>query len=384
MSERSAADSARAPALDLHASEPPLVIVVGSGGVGKTTLAAAMGLESAASGLDTLVMTFDPSLRLKDALGVGDAAQDEEIEVPTGPLGEGAGHLAASLLDAGRTFDRLVERYAPDAAARDRILSNRFYTHLASHLGGILEYMAVERLYEVASEGRYDRIILDTPPTTQAIDFLEAPERIVSFLDSGALKIALRPWFDDGGRLKTTSGFGFVGKGLERFFDRIVGLQLLRDMSEFFRAFEPLFDGFRGRADKVRDLLASRGALFVLVTGPGEARIPDTLFFARRLSEAGYQLGPLMVNRLHPQLGGSSREGSEPVDALRHGAELLRWLGDSHQHGLDELRRLLPDDQVLVVLPVEKNEPTDIQSLRALGSSIQEQLESSRRGGGGS
>ncbi|MEM9555681.1 MAG: ArsA-related P-loop ATPase [Acidobacteriota bacterium] len=361
--------------LDLRSDQPPLVIVVGSGGVGKTTLAAAMGLESAAAGRDTLVMTFDPSLRLKDALGVSAASEDEEIAVPTAELGSGAGRLDASLLQAGRTFDRLVERYAPDAAARDRILGNRFYTHLASHLGGILEYMAVERLYEVASEQRYDRIILDTPPTTQAIDFLEAPERIVSFLDSGALQIALRPWFGDSGRLRATSGLGFVGKGLERFLDRIVGLQLLRDMSEFFRAFGPLFDGFRERADKVRELLAARDTVFVLVTGPGETRIPDTLFFARRLREAGYRLGPIVVNRVHPDFG-----VVEPVvdGAAGDGVELFRWLGASHRGGLAELRRLLPDDQMLVALPVEKDEPTDLRSLHALGARIQAQLEGAR------
>jgi anion-transporting ArsA/GET3 family ATPase len=154
---------------------PPLVVVVGSGGVGKTSLAAALGLLSAEEGRDTLVMTFDPSLRLKDSLGVGEAARDKEVEVAV----ETPGRLAASLLDARRTFDRLVERYAEDADDQKRILENRYYRQLAGSLAGILEYMAVERLFEVFDAGRYDRIILDTPPTRQALDFLEAPERIV-------------------------------------------------------------------------------------------------------------------------------------------------------------------------------------------------------------
>lgn len=352
--------------LDLGLSDPPLVIVVGSGGVGKTTLAAAMGVESARRGLDTLVMTFDPSLRLKDALGVSEGGGDDEIDVPlSGGRSSGAGALRASLLDAGKTFDRLVARYSPDDEARDRILKNRFYRHMAGHLGGILEYMAVERLYEVASEERYDRIFLDTPPTTQAIDFLEAPQRIVDFLDSGVLKIALRPWFDEEGALKVASGLGFVGRRLEKFLDRIVGMQLLRDMSEFFRAFEPLFEGFRRRAEKVQALLHDRGTVFVLVTGPGEARIPDTLFFARKLVDGGHTLGPLVVNRVHPTFD------VVPVsDATGEGVELFRWLGDSHRRGLAQLRSLLSADQVVAELPLEADEPTDLDSLGDLGARL--------------
>jgi anion-transporting ArsA/GET3 family ATPase len=157
----------------------PLIVVVGGGGVGKTTLAAALGLASAREGSDTLVMTFDPSARLKDALGVGEAARDREIPVKA----DTPARLDASLLDARATFDRLVRRYAPDEASCQRILDNRFYHHLAGHLAGILEYMAVERLFEVAAERRYARVILDTPPTRQAIDFLEAPDRMIAFLE---------------------------------------------------------------------------------------------------------------------------------------------------------------------------------------------------------
>lgn len=353
--------------MDLRQPDPKLVVCVGSGGVGKTTLAAALGLVSAHAGHKTLVMTFDPSLRLKDALGVGEAARDEAIEVPL----EAPGVLHASLLDARRTFDRLVKRYSPDEAARQRILQNRYYDHLAGHLGGILEYMAVERLYEMAQDGGYDRIILDTPPTRQAIDFLEAPQRIVQFLDSGALKIALKPWFDDDGSLQTTGRFGFMGRSFERFLDRVVGLDLLRDMSEFFRAFEPLFGGFRSRAREVEALLADDSARYVLVTGPGEQRIPDTLFFARRLKEAGWNLGPIVVNRLHP----SFPDAVPPVDtADQAGHALFEWLATRHQRGLVELRKLLTQDQALVAMPLAAHEPTNLESLGAMGNELQQRL----------
>ncbi len=343
----------------------PLLIVVGSGGGGKTTLAAALGLRSAAAGHETLVMTFDPSRRLKDALGIGDAPGNVEV-----PVAGAGGRLHASLLDAREAFDRLVARYAPDEAARDRILNNPYYHHLAGHLGGILEYMAVERLYEVASAGRYERVILDTPPTAQAIDFLEAPARIVDFLDSGALKIALAPWFADDGHLRATSGLGFVGRGLEHFLDRVVGMRLLRDMSEFFRAFGPLFDGFKQRARKTEELLGARGTLFMLVTAAGEARVPDTLFFARKLKEAGYRLGPVVVNRVHPEPpadAGSADQESE-------GHRLFRWLGERHRYGLDTLHSLLKDEQPLVALPLIGDEPTDIASLDAIGRDLEQRL----------
>jgi anion-transporting ArsA/GET3 family ATPase len=357
--------------LDLRSGKPPLVVVVGSGGVGKTTLAAALGLVSAQQGIDSLVMTFDPSLRLKDALGVGLAAEDEEIPVVLPPAAGESGVLNASLLDARRTFDRLIISEVQDERERQRILGNRYYQHLAGHLGGILEYMAVERLYEVAQEGRYGRLVLDTPPTAQAIDFLEAPQRIVSFLDSGALKIALKPWFDEKGHLRGKFGLSFLAKPLEQFLDKIVGLQLLRDMSEFFQAFEPMFEGFRDRAREVEKLLRSPETVFVLVTGPGEARIPDTLFFARRLKEAGLRLGPIVVNRVHPHYVPAGAEKEE----LREGLELLEWLGASHRKGIIELRRLLPPDQVVVELPLEAGEPTSLEALAKFGHDFQARLE---------
>jgi len=332
-----------------------LVVVVGSGGVGKTTLAAALGVTSATAGRDVLVMTFDPSLRLKDALGVGDAALDSEVDLPL----DAPGQLSVSLLDARKTFDRLIDRYAEDAASRERILANRFYQNLAGSLAGVLEYMAVERLYEAAGEIATRQIILDTPPTRQALDFLGAPERIVGFLDSGALRIALKSWFDGAGHLKPTAHLGPLGRGVEAFLDRVVGLDLLRDMAEFFQAFEALYQGFRERATEVQDLLRSPQTLFVLVSGPGSERVADTLFFARRLEERGHHLGPIVVNRVHP------RTDQETGDI--RGLELLEWLGDRDHRGVAELRDLLGDDHEVIPIPLLPEEPTNLDSLAHLG-----------------
>jgi anion-transporting ArsA/GET3 family ATPase len=296
-------------------------------------------------------------------LGVGEEARDKEVRVAT----ETPGSLHASILDARATFNRLVERYAPDEPSRRRILNNRFYNHLAGSLAGVLEYMAVERLYEVWADKRYDRIILDTPPTSQALDFLEAPERIVGFLDSGALRIALRPWFDEHGHIKGATKLGFLGKRFEAFLDRMVGLGLLRDMAEFFQAFGPLFEGFRGRAVEVQNLLQAKETLFVLVSGPGDERIPDTMFFARRLEEAGYNLGPVIVNRVHPFFEEAPQTGEG--ESARQARRVLEWLGKRDQIGLDQLRNLLAE-RSLIALPLLPVAPTDLVSLRRLGSDL--------------
>ncbi|HVT56820.1 MAG TPA: ArsA-related P-loop ATPase [Thermoanaerobaculia bacterium] len=369
--------------MDLISERHPLLIFVGSGGVGKTTLAAAAGVAAAEAGRDTLVMTFDPSLRLKDALGVGEEeAREREVRVALAAPGK----LDASLLDARRTFDRLIERYAPDEAARQRVLGNRFYEHLSGTLGGILEYMAVERLFEVVAEGRYQQVILDTPPTRQALDFLEAPARIVGFLDSGALRVALRPWFDERGRLKATSRLGGLGRRAERFLDEVVGLDLLRDMAEFFQAFTPLYAGFRERAARVEELLRSPRTQFVLVAGPGEERNPDTLFFARRLQQAGYQLGPIVVNRVHPHparpaapsggLAAPPPAAPDPAD----GVEILAWLGERDRRGLAELRQLLASSQPLIELALRPDEPTGLAELAAMGRDLSGRLAAWRPG----
>lgn len=345
-----------------------LVIVVGSGGVGKTTLTAALGMRAARAGARTLVITFDPSLRLKDALGVGEAALDREVRVEYAAPGQ----LDVSLLDVRRTFDRLVARRAPDAATAERIYRNRFYAHLSGTLSGVLEYMAVERLFEIATEGGYDCVILDTPPTRNAIDFLEAPARIVGFLDSGAIGLALRPWFGEDGHLRLTGPLGPVGRGVERFLDHLIGLALLRDMAEFFQAFAPLYAGFRERAEMVGELLRGERTEFVLVTQPEEERVPEALFFARRLTAGGHHLGPVVLNMVYPVVPAAAIAAAEP--AVRDGLALLAWIAERHRQGVRLFRELLPPPHVVVDLPLLEREPTDLASLDALSRLVEARL----------
>jgi anion-transporting ArsA/GET3 family ATPase len=304
-------------------------------------------------------MTFDPSRRLKDALGVGGEATARPVPVPLA-----SGRLDASLLDARLTFDALVRRYAPDPAAAKRILENRFYRHLAGNLAGVLEYMAVERLFEVANEGDYDRVILDTPPTRQALDFLEAPERIVGFLDSGALRIALKPWFAPDGVLRR----GRVRRRVAGLLDRLVGLELLREMAEFFQAFAPLYDGFRLRSREVQTLLRKPDTRFLLVAGPGESRIPDTLFFARRLKHAGHHLAGIVVNQVHQKDDG--HDGRDAGD----GPALLSWLRERDARGLVALRQLVTDETPVADLALLPEPPTGLAALETLGRLARERF----------
>ncbi|MCB1036824.1 MAG: hypothetical protein KDD47_23565, partial [Acidobacteria bacterium] len=245
--------------------------------------------------------------------------------------------------------------------------------HLSGSLSGILEYMAVERLFEVAQEGRYRRVILDTPPTRQALDFLEAPQRIVSFLESPALTIALREWFDEEGRLKATARFGALGRRVDSFLDRMIGLDFLRDVSEFFRAFAPLYAGFRERAQEVQSLLRSPQTRFLLVAGPGQERIPDTLFFARKLEEAGHRLEAVVVNRVHPRFGGLPQGGIEVGPGPIDGRQLVAWLGERDHAGVEQLTTLL-QPRTLAEIGMMETEPTHLEALRELGRRLREAL----------
>ena len=230
--------------------------------------------------------------------------------------------------------------------------------------------MAVERLFEVASERSYDRIILDTPPTRQALDFLEAPDRIVNFLDSGAIKIALKPWWESGGGIKGIP-MRLAAKGVEGIADRLLGVRLLGDMLEFFRAFAPLYDGFRERAEQVRRLLREPETLFLVVSGPGEDRIPDTMFFARKLKESGHRVGPIVVNQVHPAVG---RAGGLADSQFAEGLELFEFLGQRDQRGIESLRKLLSRGEPLVVVPLKASPPNDLAELEELGEELVAQV----------
>ena len=285
--------------LDMALASRRIVVVAGSGGVGKTTTAAALAMRAARGGRRVLVCTIDPSRRLATSLGL-DALSGKPRPIDLkrlSPAPAAGGALSAMVLDVKSTFDELVTRYTPDAAARQRILGNRYYQHVSAALAGSHEYMAMEKLLELSANEKYELIVLDTPPTRHALDFLEAPDRLLDFLDTGVLRWFLRPYFVAGHlTLKVATRTGAIAL---RLADRFLGLQFLADLSEFFLAFEGMYAGFKERAERVHALLRHPSSGFVLVAGPSPLALEEALYFQRRLAEKSMPFVAFVINRVH-------------------------------------------------------------------------------------
>src|SRR4051812_38502326 len=262
-----------------------MVICAGSGGVGKTTTAAAVALGLAERGAKVAVVTIDPARRLANALGLSELANE-----PTRVAVDGiSGELWAMMLDAKRTFDALIEHLAPDERTRDEVFGNRIYQQLSTAVAGSQEFTAIAKLYELDQEGAWDALVLDTPPARNALDFLDAPARLTRFFQGRAIRLFLRP-----GRL--------LGRGTSvvfRVLQRITGVDLLRDLSEFFHALSGMIDGFTERARRVEALLSDEATTFLIVTAPRHDPVEEAIFFHRKLAEAAMPFGGLVVNRVH-------------------------------------------------------------------------------------
>ena len=306
------------PALDAVLNGHRIVICAGSGGVGKTTTAAALAVRAALGGRRTIVLTIDPAKRLANALGVealggpGQAAAVDSIP---------QGMLSAMMLDQKGAWDQLVERHAPSAEVRDRILLNRFYQHLSQSFAGSQEYMAIEQLCNLYDSKAYDLIVVDTPPTRHALDFLEAPQRLADFLDRSVVKWFVKPYFS-----ASWATMRFVNRTVGFLFKRLeeaTGISALVEVSEFFTAMSGLFEGFEPRVRRVEKLLRSSETAFVLVASPEEQVLREAEFFCVRVHELGIPLKAVIFNRVHRDLSIAKSVGSETVAAL-----LARVLGD--------------------------------------------------------
>jgi anion-transporting ArsA/GET3 family ATPase len=280
-------------------------ICAGSGGVGKTTTSAAIATGMAARGLKVCVLTIDPAKRLADSLGLkelGNEARQVDPKLFAAQGVEIEGELWAMMLDAKATFDELVARHAEDEESRDRVLDNRIYQQISSALAGSQEYMAMEKLFELHSEGRYDLLVLDTPPTRNALDFLDAPKRLTQFIEGRSLRVFMKP---------TGLAAKVAGRGASvalSVLKRIVGFDLLADLAEFFNAFSGMVDGFQARAKRVNSLLADSRTCFLVVCGPQGEPVDEAVYFHRKLVEAKLPFGGVIVNQVHypaEQLRGS-------------------------------------------------------------------------------
>lgn len=354
-----------------------ILIVCGSGGVGKTTTAAAFGVHGALRGRRVLVCTIDPSRRLATSLGLDHLPDKPRLLSLARLAQEPAGSLWAMTLDTKRTFDRLVERYAGSEAARKRILENRFYQHVSAAMAGSHEYMAMEKLLELAADPRFDLVVLDTPPTRHALDFLEAPDRLMGFLDTSILKWFLKPYFAAGRlTLKVATRTGGVAL---RLVDRFLGLQFLQELSEFFLAFEAMYDGFKERAAKVHGLLRSASSGFVLVASPSRQTLDEALYFYRRLREGGMPFVSFVVNRVHAdpdeeRAPKRQRTGSTPRIAPALSDALTQVLADQTVLARSERRavaRLQVDaDESLVLVPELEADVHDMKGLAQVAEAI--------------
>jgi anion-transporting ArsA/GET3 family ATPase len=338
-----------------------MVICAGSGGVGKTTTAAAVALGLAERGAKVAVVTIDPARRLANALGL-DTLSNEPHRVE---LDDVDGELWAMMLDAKRTFDDLIERLAPDARTRDEVFGNRIYQQLSSAVAGSQEFTAIAKLYELDQSGEFDVLVLDTPPARNALDFLDAPGRLTRFFQGRAIRMFLRP-------------AGILGRGTGLVFSvlrRVTGVDLLRDLSSFFRSLGGMIDGFTERARRVGALLEDPATTFLIVSAPRHDPVEEAIFFHRKLRDAGMPFGGLVVNRVHQPPSDALPEavasGLGPALAERVSvatAELIA-LAARDAANVQRLREAL-DDPPTVVVPELEGDVHDVEGLALVRSHL--------------
>jgi anion-transporting ArsA/GET3 family ATPase len=339
----------RRPALDDVLARRKVVCCVGSGGVGKTTTAAALALRSAMAGKRALVLTIDPARRLANSLGLK-ALGNRETRVDAGLFRAAGlsprGEMYAMMLDLKLTWDELVQRQAPSPERAGQILENRLYQKLSTAMAGSLEYMAMEKVYELHSSGRFDVIVLDTPPTTNALDFLRAPDRILDVLDNDAMRILLGPMLKASriGLKLFAVPTGLVLRTLAKF----TGQDFLRDLAHFMVAFEGMYEGFKQRAAQVKRLLSSPDAAFVLVTGPNPLTIEEALFFHRALQADGISTAAIVVNRV--QRDPHRFSGPDSAGALREALQLAQIADGGDPPLSQRLSRTLAEQATLADL----------------------------------
>ena len=350
-----------------------IVICGGSGGVGKTTTSAAIAMGAAAAGRKVAVVTIDPAKRLANSLGLEElgnepALVDPDLFAPAGV--EMEGELWAMMLDPKRTFDDLIDRLAPNEKARDDVLDNRIYQELSNAVAGSQEFTAMAKLYELDRDHDFDLIVLDTPPSRNALDFLDAPDRLTQFFEGRALQVFLRP---------TGLAARVMGRGTGMVFGvlkRVTGIDLLEDLAVFFRSLSGMIDGFKERAQAVNKLLADRGTVFLLITSPEREPVDEAIFFWRKLKAARMPFGGVVVNRVHHDLLGNAEVGDVSDELTAElGDKLAGRVADNFRdyhvlarrdaHNIERLGKQLRDDRLLLV-PYLDEDVHDIEGLARL------------------
>jgi anion-transporting ArsA/GET3 family ATPase len=355
-----------------------LVICLGPGGVGKTTISAALAVRAAVLGCAVDVMTVDPAPRLLDALGL-EQDSSEPVEVALDGIrhsrrggASSRARLRALRLDPKRTFDSIIARYALSDAARDTILENRIYRNLSGALAGVGDYMAMEKLLELAANPATDLIVLDTPPATEAIDFLDAPRRLLELLNSRAVSLLGAP----GGLFRSQLRMvDLAARAVLAAFDRVTGLNLLSDVQSFVRSFDGMYEGFSARAARAQDKLLATDTAIVIVTTAESSRIAQAREFIATLEGAGLRVAAMVVNRVLAELPDAAELTSARI-APSLKKKLKRNLADyaalktREEFSLGALRDSLPAGAILMVAPDLGREPRTIADLAEIGRSI--------------
>ena len=350
-------------ALDATIADSHVVVVAGSGGVGKTTLSAALAVRAAVEGRRVAVVTIDPAKRLADALGLaGDSAVgNDPVRIP---LDDARGELWALMLDTRSTFDALVDRYSPNAEQAQRIRSNLFYKNISGALSGTQEYMAAEKLYELNGDDRFDLVIVDTPPTRQALDFLSAPARLRRFIDHPLYRIVIAP---SSIGLRAVSA---VSQPVLRTIAKVVGAQALDDALAFFKAFQGLDAGFRQRAHDVDRVLREPSTAYVVVTSGQAEPVAEATYFIGELASANVVVSLIVANRLMPHFGDA--DDSLPASLLDNLRELAdeRRAEESNLMALSTARPDTPWIHVPLVPELVDERLDTLAALRLLGRAL--------------
>ena len=359
-----------------------VLVTVGAGGVGKTTTAAALGVAAASRGRRVLCLTIDPARRLAEALGLERMSGDEQTSAPALFEAIGVpmkGSLTAMMLDTKRTFDELVLRYSSSPERAKKLMDNKLYQYVSTSLAGTQEYMAMEKLVAVQRDPRFDLVILDTPPTANALDFLDAPGRLVEAVDSPTMR-----WFVQAFESTGKVGFNLLARSAAivlRGLGRITGGGFLAAMAEFITELNDLFGGFKQRAQMVESSLRSPEVSFVLVTSPAPVSLEEAVFFSERLARANMPRGAFVVNRFRlppswtdapPQdhdaasaiaAHGLRLEDGAPERVVRAHADAVR-LAARDAANVGTLRERASDQVPIVRVPELASDVHDLKNLR--------------------
>ena len=345
-----------------------VLVTCGAGGVGKTTTAAALGLAAARAGRRVAVVTIDPARRLADALGLDELANQPQ-RVNLDPATGSSGELWALMLDARATFDDLIRRHAPSAEQAERILSNRLYRNISGALSGTQEYLAVEKLHELVTAPRamdgtplppFDCVVVDTPPTRNALDVLAAPERLTRFLDNRVFRAMMAP---------ARRGLRVVGVAAQAALaglGKVVGTEVIGDAVAFFRAFDGMEEGFRERAQASLALLRDDATAWILVTTPRAETVDEAVFFAGALADMGLRVNAVVANRMQPHIDPlpAVPPTPGPLRTAVMRAHAIDARADAHVKVLAPLQAAVPASTMFATVPLA---PVDIHDLAGLG-----------------